>query len=334
MNSDKLQLSLGVKSDPIEYRYSFEWLFDLLADEHIQHVQLGTWFEMYRLPDRWFQKLARQAQDRGIQISSVFTSHRELGGLFQADSDWQETARVSYMRLIEIGALVGASSVGSNPGATMRDQMNLKTDGICRYLDHMKGMMRYAYQCGVSVLTIEPMSCLAEPPTLPDEIFFFADELNRDHLRFPNETVPVRYCADISHGFLDAKGVMRYDNYQLMEACLPYIHEIHLRNTDDCFDKTFGFTPQEQLSGVVDIAMLRRFLFHLADYLPERNIIGYLEIGGPKTGRDYSDYKLEAMLRGSLAYLKETFLKEASTYASNSEQEPVLLTSGSTRVAQ
>ncbi len=28
-----LQLELGIKSDPIEYRYSFPWLFKLLAEE-------------------------------------------------------------------------------------------------------------------------------------------------------------------------------------------------------------------------------------------------------------------------------------------------------------
>ena len=36
-------------------------------------------------------------------------------------------------------------------------------------------------------------------------------------------------------------------------------------------------------------------------------IIGYFEINGPKTGRDYSDYRLEEMLRESLRYLRDTF---------------------------
>ena len=40
-----LQLQLGVKSDPIEYRYSHPWLFQLLAEEGVRHVQLGTHFE-------------------------------------------------------------------------------------------------------------------------------------------------------------------------------------------------------------------------------------------------------------------------------------------------
>ena len=44
-----------------------------------------------------------------------------------------------------------------------------------------------------------------------------------------------------------------------------------------------------------------------AEVIPVREIVGYLEIGGPKTGRDYSDWKLEGALRESLRYLSEVF---------------------------
>lgn len=43
--SSSLQLRLGVKTDPIEYRYSHAWLFRLLAEENVELVQLGTHFE-------------------------------------------------------------------------------------------------------------------------------------------------------------------------------------------------------------------------------------------------------------------------------------------------
>lgn len=33
-----LSLQLGVKTDPIEDRYSYEWLFRILADEGVLHV--------------------------------------------------------------------------------------------------------------------------------------------------------------------------------------------------------------------------------------------------------------------------------------------------------
>ena len=36
-------------------------------------------------------------------------------------------------------------------------------------------------------------------------------------------------------------------------------------------------------------------------------MVGYLEIGGPKIGRDYSDIKLEGQLRTSLRAIKEVF---------------------------
>ena len=41
--------------------------------------------------------------------------------------------------------------------------------------------------------------------------------------------------------------------------------------------------------------------------LPVHEVVGYLEIGGPKLGRDYSDQGLVQQLRESLAYLKEVW---------------------------
>ena len=40
---------------------------------------------------------------------------------------------------------------------------------------------------------------------------------------------------------------------------------------------------------------------------PLTEVVGYLKIGGPKLGRDYSDPRLEASLRASLRYLRETW---------------------------
>ena len=40
-----IELQLGIKTDPIEYRYSYDWLFRLLAEEGIRQVQLGSFFE-------------------------------------------------------------------------------------------------------------------------------------------------------------------------------------------------------------------------------------------------------------------------------------------------
>ena len=47
-----------------------------------------------------------------------------------------------------------------------------------------------------------------------------------------------------------------------------------------------------------------------ADVVPVEELIGYLELGGPKRGRDYSDARLEGELRVSLRHLRETFQSE------------------------
>ena len=143
-------------------------LFKLLAEEGIRHVQFGSFFEAYQLPDDFFRELRWQAAEQRVTIGSLFTAHRELGGFFRTEPGFEGVARRNYERFIEVGSLLGAESVGSNPGAVLRDLMETKAQGMACYVRHMKELMGYAAERGVKWLTIEPMSCLAEPPTRPD----------------------------------------------------------------------------------------------------------------------------------------------------------------------
>ena len=320
-----LQFELGVKTDPVEYRYSYDWLFRLLAEEGVRLVQLGSFFEIYQLPDEYFLRLRRQAEAHGIRIESVFTAHRELGGFFADDPAWEAAALGSYRRLIDVAALVGARSAGSNPGAVYRDRMESKPRGVACYLRHMKELMHYAHQRGIEWLTIEPMSCLAEPPTLPDEIRRMAEELAAYHAQH-RDTARVGYCADVSHGYADAGGVVRHGHLELLAAAVPYLYELHLKNTDARYCATFGFGPAERPRGIIHIPAIRAWLASQTERLPVRRLVGYLEIGGPKLGRDYSDPCLEHELRQSIVYLKQAWLA-GETVADSSDgsarQEPL-----------
>ena len=312
METSILSLQVGVKSDPVEYRYSYEWLFRLMAEEDIHYLQLGTFFELYHLPDESLLELRDQAERAGVRISSLFSAHRELGGMLRPEAGWESVARRSYERLIEVGALLGADSVGSNAGAIMRDRMDFKPEAIRRYLRHMRELMVYAHEQGLAWLTIEPMSCLAEPPTLPDEIEAMAEELTAYQRQHPDRTARIGYCVDVAHGYADQAGTVCWGNMQLLQATLPYLAEVHLKNTDGRFDATFGFSEAERERGIVDIEAVKALLLANAHVLPVKEVVGYLEIGGPKTGRDYSDYKLEDMLRQSLRYLRHVFTTEAA----------------------
>ncbi len=325
----QVQFRLGVKTDPIEYRYSHPWLFRLLADEGIKFVQLGTHFELYQLPDQFFTQLRREAEDAGVAIDSTFTAHRELGGFFREEPGYEQVARRNFERYIEVGAILGAKSVGSNPGAVLRDRMEYKARGIACYVKHMKELMHFAKERGVEWLTIEPMSCLAEPPTLPDEIQSMGEELTAYHRQHPATTANVGYCTDIAHGYADRNGKVIYDHTQLIEATVPYLYEIHLKNTDSRYDSTFGFTEAERGKGIIDVPRIRQLLLDRSDRLPVKEMAGYLEIGGPKLGRDYSDDKLEASLRESLRYLKRAFLTEPSGDAKGASRSPAPATAAS-----
>lgn len=300
-----MKLQLGIKSDPVEYRYSYEWLFRIMEQENIKHLQLGTFFEMYQLPDEWFTELRRKAADYGVSITSVFTAHRELGGFFRDDGPgWVDVARKNFERYIDVSALLGATSVGSNPGAVLRDRMGTKAKGSETYLNHFRELQQRAGDLGIDWLTIEPMSCIAEPPTLPEEMKAYMDAV----LPAGDGIARAGYCLDVSHGYANADQEVVWNPMELLRAAMPYTNEIHLKNTDAIFNSTFGFGPAELEKGIIDVAAVRDLVRSEADAFPVDDMIGYLEIGGPKLGRDYSDTDLERNLRESLAHLKVTWL--------------------------
>ncbi len=279
-----------------------------MQGEGIRHLQLGTFFELYDLPDTFFIDLRRKAADAGIQISSVFTAHRELGGFFREDGPgWEAVARRKFERLIEVAGLVGARRVGSNPGAVLRDSMGSKPKALQTYVDNFKQLMHRAADVGVEWLTVEPMSCLAEPPTLPQEIVDLMREFDAHHAANRQATARPGLCVDVSHGYVDANRSVVYDHFDMMRAGLPWTCEIHLKNTDSSYDSTFGFREADRARGIVDVASVREFYSANASELPVSELVAYFEVGGPKLGRDFSDVQLEAVLRESLENLRATW---------------------------
>jgi sugar phosphate isomerase/epimerase len=302
-----MRLELGLKSDPIESRYSFEWLFGLLEELGVRNLQLGSFPEMFTLEDGWFLELRAKAARRGVNIRSCFTTHRDLGGVFLEDPYLQRAGRRMFERYIRIAALVGAESVGGNPGSVPRDQMQTKERGIERYLQQMKQLMRTARAEGLKWLSLEPMSCLAEPPTLPEELDRILGELADHHRSDPSGTVPVYCCSDIGHGYADRDRKVVHDNWSLFERQIPFMGAFHFKNTDACFEATFGFSPQERRRGIVDLERLHVLLERNAERFPVQPLVGYFETGGPKVGRDYTDSELRDMISVSVSALQEVF---------------------------
>jgi len=317
---DSVTIEIGIKTDPVTYRYSYPWLFKFMQRHNLHKAQLGTFFEIYQLPDKWFAALREQADAHDVSISSVFTAHRELGGFFRDEPGLNEVAYRNFARLIEVGGLLGASCVGCNPGAVLRDQMDTKAAGIQRYIEAMKHLMHHAWRCGVETVTFEPMSCLAEPPTLPEEIRHFADTLDTYHRNNP-ETAAVGVCFDTSHGYADEEGISRVRPAELLEASLPWLAELHLKNTDDMYCSTFGFSEMEQVRGIIELDVVRDTLRRNSEKLPVTHLIAYLEIGGPKLGRDYSDKMLEQDLEASILHLQSVFGSSDVPYESKRSAE-------------
>jgi ribulose-phosphate 3-epimerase len=302
-----MTVHVGVKSDPIENRYSFDWLFGLMAEQHAGWLQLGSSYPFFHADPAWFRDLARKAEHRGIRIASTYTSYREMTGFFAGDPHLEAASRRAWERLIQVASWVGASSAGSSCGSVLRDQPGQKEPGLARWFRHMKDLTRTAKAAGLSALCIEPMSSLFEPPSTPDEMDRVTREMDAFHAADPAGTVPVRFCADISHGLADRERRVVVDNWRLFEAGIPHTHEFHFKNTDDRFDRTFGFSAEERARGIVDLARFKALIDANEHRFPVREIVGYLELPGPKTGRDYTDNQLGPALGESLAALKAVF---------------------------
>lgn len=301
-------VEIGIKSDPITTRYSFDWLFDLLVEEEIKYVQLGAFFEMFHMDDDgYFIELREKAEKRGLRIKSMFSAYREFGGFFYDDPHMEKAARKMYEKYIHIAGVLGVDYAGTNPGAVYRDQHQNKEKGIEVYLKHMKELQVLAYEKGLKAFNIEPMSSMAEPPTTPQEMDYMIGNLNDHHRLNQSNTVPVWLCGDISHGLADENRKIIYSNLELFSHGIPMMSEFHFKNTDEIYGSTFGFSPEEIKKGIIDLKEIRKVCENHKESWPVNEVVGYLEIGGPKIGRDYSDPLLGDALRTSLRSIKEVF---------------------------
>jgi len=302
-----MNFQLGLKTDAIETRYSFPWLFDLLAEEGIRYVQVGSFFELYTLEQGWFEQIKAEAAQRGLVLKSLFTAHRELGGFFCADPYFERAARRGCERFLEVAAWLGVDYCGWNPGAIHRNRLDTKAAGVACFHRHLHELMHRARSLGVKAITLEPMSCLAEPPSTPEEIRTMMETAAAYHCQHSDSTVPVYLCGDISHGVANAQRNVVHSNVELFEFSMPWMAEFHFKNTDAIFNSTFGFSPDERRRGIVNLGCIRSVIEKHAASVPVNELVGYLEIGGPKLGRDYSDPLLSSQLRTSLRALTEEF---------------------------
>ena len=302
-----MKVNLGVKSDLIESRYSFDWLFGIMADCGVERLQVGCSISTYLTDDEYFRGVRRRAERRGIRITSVFSAIREFGGFASGDL-WLATAtRRMWERLIRVASLLGAGMAGTNASITMRDRPESREEGIRRFRSEIRDLLALAKREGLEALTTEPMSSVWEYPSTPEEIRGLAEELAAYHAEHERDTVAFYYCGDISHGVADREKRVMHDNWELFALEIPWMGEFHFKNTDAIFNSTFGFGPREKERGIVDLARLAALIEANSERFPLPEVTGYLEIGGPKLGRDYTDCHVGEALVESLSALKEHF---------------------------
>ena len=87
--------------------------------------------------------------------------------------------------------------------------------------------------------------------------------------------------------------------------------EFQFKNTDANYNSTFGFSEEERKRGIIDLNQIKTILEEYKPKLPVDDFAGYLEIGGPKLGRDYSDPLLRDCLIESLTAIQDVFDERA-----------------------
>ncbi|MBN2322333.1 MAG: hypothetical protein JXQ30_01250 [Spirochaetes bacterium] len=302
-----MQLHIGVKSDAIQNRYTYEWLFGLIRSYGIRYLQLGGLLEMPLLEDGFYHDLRDKAGRYGIRIKSLYAAHRITAGFFSRDPLLERAARRIYEIYIHAGGVLGADYVGANAGVVYQDHPEFKEPGIESFLGHVRELMSLAKREGVKGITVEAMSCSFEWPTTPAEIRFlstFAAEYHREHA---DTTVPLYILGDVSHGYANEQRVVVHSHYDIFESAIPYMCEFHFKNTDGIYDSTFGFSEGERKTGVVDLRKIKKIIESNAGRWPVDEVVGYLELPGPKFGRDYSDPLLKRQLAESLEALLSVF---------------------------
>jgi hypothetical protein len=302
-----MTVHLGVKSDPIESRFSFDWLFGIMKNCGVDRLQYGSALVTLLADDEYFRGLRRRAEQSGIRISSLFSAAREFGGFASGDPHLAAATCRLWERLIHVASLLGASYAGTNASITMRDRPESRDEGISRFFREAPELMAIARGEGLAGVTTEPMSSIWEYPSTPDELRSLGRELGQVHAARPDDTAPFGYCGDITHGVADRDRRVVHDNWELFEVAMPWMVEFHFKNTDAIYNSTFGFGPGERERGIIDLARLAGLIHDNAARFPVPEITGYLEIGGPKVGRDYADCHLGNALEESLSALKEYF---------------------------
>ena len=94
-----------------------------MAEEGVTRLQLGTFFELYSLPDEWCLRLKKQADDFGVTIDSIFTAH-QMGGCRMTHDPSSRVVGTDHRvegfeNLYVVDGSVLPTSLGVNPSETI-----------------------------------------------------------------------------------------------------------------------------------------------------------------------------------------------------------------------
>lgn len=182
------------------------------------------------------ERVARAAVATGITIHSaqVGFAGYTYNGLLSPDAHLRALAEQWWERAIEIGAAIGAASVGGPLGALTVSSANQREERYAELLGTLGRLCDRAAAAGLEALLVEPTPLAREIPADVSE----AERLSRD---LAGTSVPIRYVLDVGHAMYRPL----YGGEAPLEPWLERLGEdigvLHLQNTDFQGDSHWGW---------------------------------------------------------------------------------------------
>lgn len=246
-----MNLTLGINLGFAVNRYPEPEVWAQIVAEklRLRHVQLVADLINPFWPDAYIenqiQRIIEASLRHGILVDSVFTSSfTRVNHLMHPDSEARKFWLEWFMRLLQIGAKLGAKTLGSHFGILTVDCWN-NPDRRARLIDEgVRGWQALSFRArelGYSSLIFEPMSVPREMANTVEETLSLMIRVNAA------AGAPMRLCLDVGH----APHPDQRDPYPWLERLAHLSPVIHLQQTVLHRSNHAPFTAEHNACGII-----------------------------------------------------------------------------------
>lgn len=184
--------------------------------------------------------------EHGISVDSLFTSaYTRVNHLMHPDPEARLFWREWFLKFLDIGAALGAKTLGSHFGILTVESWNDRAKREFLIEEGVKGWQALTFRAkefGYESLIFEPMSVPREMANTVEESLGLLDRVNA------RCGVPMRLCLDVGH----APHPSQRDPYPWIERLAHLSPVIHLQQTVLHRSNHAPFTPEHNAGGIIE----------------------------------------------------------------------------------